>query len=72
MAALGGASLLTGYFLSDGSKAQKVMHTAGLVLAIAGGALFVAGVTMVGIDAVIAPAPTPDLKGAQALLTLRL
>ncbi len=71
IAGLGGMTLLSGYLMTDGSKSQKVTNAIGLTLAITGGALFLAGAVLLGVDAAAAPAPTPDAKGAQLTFAFR-
>lgn len=67
----GGMSLLASLFMEADSNGQKVFRGAGLGLAIGGGVLFLAGATMVGIDSLVAPAPTPDGRGAQLMVARR-
>lgn len=70
-AGLGGVSFLMSRFFEQQTVAAQVMGKGGLGLAVLGGALFLAGATMVGIDALAAPAPTPDGRGAQLTLAMR-
>ena len=74
IAGLGGTLWFTSLFLDDQSRSYKVLHPTGIGVAIAGGALFLAGATLLGIDALsgpASPAPTPDGRGAQLLVSWR-
>jgi hypothetical protein len=43
----------------------------GIGAASLGGGVIVAGLVVLGVDYIIAPAPTPDKKGGQLLLAFR-
>lgn len=70
LAGAGGVAFLLSRLLSKDTNAREVTGDVGVGLAIAGGALFVAGAALVGIDLLTAPAPTPDGRGAQLVLAL--
>ena len=57
-------------FLDSSTKPYKFFYWGGIGVAGLGGAIFVAGGTMLIIDAVT-PAPTPDHKGAQLMVAFR-
>jgi hypothetical protein len=71
VAALGGLMLVCSLFLSEQTKGHDVLHWGGIGVASVGGGVFVAGAALVGIDYLMAPAPTPDKKGAQLMLAFR-
>jgi hypothetical protein len=68
-AGAGGLAILGSRLLgSRDNEVRGVARDVGLGMAILGGALFLAGATLVGIDLLTAPAPTPDGRGAQLVL----
>ena len=71
IAALGGVFLLSSLSTGAATSERAFLKGAGVGLAVAGGALFAAGAVLLGLDALAAPAPTPDRKGAQLLIALR-
>jgi hypothetical protein len=71
IAAIGGLIFLASIFLNEGTKGERALHWGGIGLASFGGALFLTGGILVGIDMIMAPAVTPDHKGAEMLVAFR-
>jgi len=71
LAGFGGSLVLTSLAFEEGSDARGIFRKTGIGLAIAGAGVLLAGATLLGIDALAAPSPTPDAKGAQLVLSLR-
>ncbi|HCF61312.1 MAG TPA: hypothetical protein DFS52_25365 [Myxococcales bacterium] len=70
LAGLGGAVFLSSRLTSRDGQVRPLLGDIGVGLAIAGGALFVTGALLVGVDLLTAPAPTPDGRGAQLVLAM--
>ena len=71
LAGLGGGLLLGSLFTDPAGTPHAVLHNGGLGLVIGGGAVVLAGVVLLGIDAIAAPAPTHDGRGAQLMVAFR-
>ncbi len=71
IAALGGVFLLSAHSKSTSTSERALLKGTGTGFAVAGGALFAAGLVLLGLDALAAPAPTPDRKGALLLVAFR-
>jgi hypothetical protein len=76
IAVLGGLLSLVSAFMDNDSngkegKAKEGLKWTGIGAASLGGAVAVAGIVLIGIDYIAAPAPTPDRKGAQLVLAFR-
>jgi hypothetical protein len=76
IAVFGGLLALISTFMDNDSnqkpgKTKEGLMWTGIGAASLGGAVAVAGIVLIGIDYIAAPAPTPDKKGAQLVLAFR-
>jgi len=71
LAGLGGFLYVLSLFLDRPSRGEEVSRIAGISVAAVGGAMFLTGGALLIADAVTAPTPTPDGKGAQLTVAFR-
>ncbi len=70
-AGLGGLILLCSLGAQSGGSTRADLRGVGIGVLAVGGTLFAAGAVLLGVDAIAAPAPTPDGRGAQLVIALR-